>query len=93
MSSKLRFKNKTYGYGWVPVSWEGWLVTWLYAAIVIILTTTLDENSSRREVFFMGVLPIVLLTITLLRIAYKKGEKPEWRRGEKTEKWKSKEQN
>ncbi|MCX6717702.1 MAG: hypothetical protein NTU76_03445 [Candidatus Taylorbacteria bacterium] len=24
--SKLWFKRKTYGWGWVPSSWEGWFV-------------------------------------------------------------------
>lgn len=62
--------------------------------ILVALALTLDEQSSVREVMFMFVLPMILLTITLLRIAYKTGEKPERRRGTKrTKNSESKEHN
>ena len=80
---KLWFKNKTYGRGRVPASREGRLVTILYVVIMLLLGLTIDENSSPREVAFMFVLPILILTTSLLTIAYKTGEKPERRWGPK----------
>lgn len=75
------FKAKWYGWGWTPVTWQGWLVTLAYVAAVLLFALTLDENSTNREVVFTFVLPLVLLIVTLLRICYKKGEKPGWHWG------------
>lgn len=81
----LWFKRKLYGWGWTPVTWQGWLVTFIYIALLILFAMTIDENSPAREVVFTFILPATLLTLTFLRIAYKKGERPAWQwgRGEK----------
>jgi len=42
----------------------------------------IDETSPARQIVFTFVLPIVLLTATLIRICYKFGEKPKWQWGE-----------
>lgn len=76
--NNLWFKAKWFGWGWTPVTWQGWLVTLVYLALIILLSSTVDESSSTNEVLFMLVLPVTLLTITFIRIAYKKGEKPRW---------------
>ncbi len=78
---QLWFKNKRYGWGWVPVTWQGWLVTLAYVLLVTGFAFTIDENSPPQEVFFTFILPAVLLTIALIRICYRKGEKPRWRWG------------
>ena len=75
------FKRKLYGWGWTPVTWEGWFVTFLYLAIVIAFSLTIDENSPPNEIVFTVVLPIVFFTILLIRICYRKGEKPKWQWG------------
>lgn len=75
------FKAKLFGWGWTPVTWQGWLVTLIYVAFLILFALTIDENYSDREVLFTFVLPVALLTITFIRIAYKKGEKPRWNWG------------
>lgn len=80
---KLRFKNKTYGYGRVPATWQGRVIIAVYVIVLAALGLSLDENSPMREVAFMFILPCILLTIALLRIAYKTGEKPERRWGKK----------
>lgn len=72
------FKRKIYGWGWTPATWQGWLISLTYITAVIFFALTIDEDSSRREVFFTFVFPFVLLTITYIQIAYKKGEKPKW---------------
>ena len=75
------FKRKLYGWGWTPARWQGWVVLVVYIIGVTAFAFTIDENSPSREVMFTGILPIILLTIALIRICYKKGEKPRWQWG------------
>ncbi len=75
------FTAKTYGWGWTPATWQGWLVLLIYILAVAGCSLTIDKNSSVREVLFLVVLPMILLTITLIRICYKTGEKPRWQWG------------
>lgn len=75
------FKAKLYGWGWTPVTWQGWLIILAYIVLLILFSLTLDDNSSLKEVMFMFVLPAMLLTLTLIRICYKNGEAPHWQWG------------
>lgn len=75
------FKRKLYGWGWTPVTWQGWGITLIYIVGIIAASLTIDKNSPIREIMFTAVLPIVLLTIAFIRIAYKKGESPRWQWG------------
>lgn len=77
----LWFKRKLYGWGWTPVRWQGWVVVGVYVLLMILFSLTIDENSSNKEVFFTLVIPGILLTFTMIRICYKKGEKPKWQWG------------
>ncbi len=80
------FKRKLYGFGWTPVRWQGWLVLGIYIVALALLSLTIDDNSPDREIIFTFILPVVLLSITLIRICYKKGEKPRWQWGHPKEK-------
>lgn len=82
---KFWFVRKTYGWGWVPATWQGWLVLFVYIILVTIFSFTIDEFSTFREVVFTFILPVLFLTITLIRICYKKGEKPRWQWGTRKE--------
>ncbi len=82
---KLWFKRRLFGWGWCPCSWQGWVVTLGYVVLVAFFAFTIDENSSDKEVVFTFLLPLVFLTLTLLRIAYKTGEKPRWQWGKRRE--------
>lgn len=75
------FKRKLYGWGWTPVTWEGWFVTILYVLLLIAAALTIDDGSPAREVAFTFILPAILLTAAFIRIAYKKGESPRWQWG------------
>jgi hypothetical protein len=75
------FKRKIYGWGWTPVTWQGWLVTLGYVIAIAGFALTLDENSPPNEIMFTFILPAVLLTIALIRVAYRKGERPRWQWG------------
>ena len=76
------FKRKLYGWGWTPAKWQGWVVIAIYVIAIVAFVLTIDENSPDREITFTFILPIVLLTMTLIRICYKKGEKPRWQWGQ-----------
>ena len=82
--NKLWFKAKNYGWGWYPVTWQGWLVVILYVGLIVYRAKKVhlmfDTDSSFALRYFFEVL---FATITLLIICYLKGEKPRWRWGKK----------
>lgn len=80
------FKRKIYGWGWTPATWQGWAVTGVYVASLILFAATIDEQSPTREVVFTFALPVTILTLVFIRICYAKGEKPKWHWGTKSKK-------
>jgi hypothetical protein len=77
----LWFRRKRYGWGWTPATWQGWLVTLAYAALVVAFVATVDDRSSPREVAFTALLPIAILTAAFFRVAVRMGERPRWQWG------------
>lgn len=79
------FKRKIWGWGWVPVTWQGWLNTFLYIAFVLFLVFIREEaipgNPDSGSNFLVFGLPFILSTTLFFLIAYKKGEKPKWQWG------------
>ncbi len=81
MTQKLWFKAKTYGWGWTPCTWEGWLVILASTLIIIFYSVQLDKNS--KEIPYIFFFKIAIIVSALIFICYKKGEKPGWRWGKK----------
>lgn len=79
------FKRKRYGWGWYPASWQGWLITVIYLILIAIFASTIDDASAPQEVAFTFILPVVLITLAFIRIAYRTGEKPRWQWGKPKE--------
>jgi len=77
---KLWFRAKRYGWGWYPITWQGWLVTLVYIMLIIV-SVNLIKNDVHEVVKNLAI--ILFFTIILLGICYKKGEKPRWRWGNK----------
>jgi len=80
------FKAKLYGWGWVPVKWQGWFVILVYIALILTLAFTREKdipgNPDSGSNFLTLALPtIIVLTIVFVILAYKKGEKPRWQWG------------
>lgn len=77
------FKRKLYGWGWVPVSKEGWLVVLGFIGVLLLngfyfaskISTNGEPTTFDLSLFF-GVL--IISIILLFWICYKKGEKPQW---------------
>lgn len=86
--NKLWFKAKRFGWGWTPVTWQGWLVTLGYVIILVDqITSTMrydkTGSASVNDTMIYFGLNFILSTVLLLTICYMKGERPSWRWGDK----------
>jgi hypothetical protein len=73
---KVWFKKKSFGWGWYPVSWEGWLVTLGFAFLAVWNFYRIDSKSHSVSDTLINFIPeTILLTIILVFICYKTGEK------------------
>ncbi len=78
----LWFKAKTYGYGWYPCSWQGWVVTAIYFLILLFAFRLVDITSqSISDTLIEMIFPFVILTFLFILICIKTGEKSKWRWG------------
>ncbi len=76
------FKRKLYGWGWVPVRWQGWLVITIF--IIFIWWSAADLTSSPYVTdaeFLRFFAKIIASVAVLVFICYKTGEKPRWQWG------------
>ena len=77
----LWFRRKVFGWGWTPTTWQSWLVIAGYLFSVLAFLFTIDATSPPREIMFTFGLPVIFLTITLILVCYRKGERPRWQWG------------
>lgn len=80
-NNKYWFKAKTYGYGWYPATWQGWLSVLVYLIILIGLIYVFGTNIEKYIVFYL--ITVFILTGLLIYISYKKGEPAKWHWGKK----------
>ncbi len=79
---ELWFKAKSYGWGWTPITWQGWALVLGYILIMVMIVFRVSANINSGIVNITGLIaPIVVGTGLLIFICYKKGEKPSWRWG------------
>ena len=82
MTNRLWFKAKTYGWGWSPATWEGWVVVGVYVGLLAVIVGRMEgEVHSARETLTEVTVPIVVITAALIAISYWKGERLGWRWG------------
>jgi hypothetical protein len=72
------FRAKEYGWGWYPISWQGWLSIGIFILLYVIVLIWLLKQINLLKVM-LGILIILILLGILFFICYKKGEKPGWR--------------
>lgn len=77
--SKIWFKARRYGWGWTPITWEGWVVVGVYLGFIIFWT---QELEGRTGSLLGSYLRLAVATVILLSVTYLKGEKPRWRWGD-----------
>lgn len=76
------FKAKLYGWGWVPVTWEGWALTAVYVVTLFGIFNDIDKKvQSGSNILIGNILCFVGLTLFFMVICYLTGEKPRWRWG------------
>ncbi len=79
---KIWFKNKTYGWGWTPITWQGWAIIAAYLIIVLTYAWLLEYTKASDFEVTVNFLPrVFILTVILLIICYRTGEKPRWHWG------------
>lgn len=80
---KLWFAAKTYGWGWTPCSWEGWLITIVVAVSIGMNVAAVSNTTSLSpfEIFTYSILPTWVIILLLIVICFLTGEKPRWRWG------------
>ncbi|MDO8564383.1 MAG: hypothetical protein Q7R88_00100 [bacterium] len=76
------FKRKLYGWGWMPVRWQGWAVLVIFAVLFTLNVLRLDAGShSVSDARVMFAPSTVILVLILIGICWKTGEKPKWQWG------------
>ena len=82
-SKKVWFKRKLYGWGWYPVSTEGWLSLLVYVGFIGFIFAYVKLDTSSIQIIFTLTLPVFLASALFLALCFYKGEKPMWRWGNK----------
>ena len=78
------FKSKLYGWGWTPARWQGWVVLVIFLVLVIFNAWRVENIAGTGTAFVNKYfLQTFILTVILIIICYKTGEKPSWRWGGK----------
>jgi hypothetical protein len=86
---KYWFRARSFGWGWTPSSWQGWLVTLVYLALLTAGVIELSYHAAQLPVsqakpqsipaFVWGwIIYYIALTAILMVISYRTGEKPKW---------------
>lgn len=77
------FKRRRFGYGWVPVTKQGWAVVISYLAIVLVGAWLIKDTPENTFTTGFGVYlaSVLIASIVAVTISYKKGPAPRWRWG------------
>ena len=78
----LWFRTKTYGWGWTPATWQGWLCIVVYVLLMCLTPVILGKASySDGDVLILTLPYWLIYTAVLVIISALTGEKPRWRWG------------
>lgn len=78
-------KRRRYGYGWMPVTWQGWLLLILQGVLVIVAATFLPakpaQPTTSELIRFFIILACAVLTLILVSV--QNSPRAKWRWGKK----------
>lgn len=83
-SKKYWFKRKRFGWGWIPTTWQGWLVIVVWLIFILYLSKLFEagkNSTAETEMAIIFVSLVFLSVIPLVLIACLRGPKPKWRWG------------
>jgi len=73
------FKRKSYGWGWYPCCWSGWMAIFGFFIAMILSAAIISEQTLDDANFVMIFIPTVLILVLILFIlCLLRGEKPCW---------------
>ncbi len=84
---KVWFRAKRYGYGWYPVTWQGWLI--LVVFVILTARNIAQIGAGDETDGAIGALIVVqefILVAVLIFVCWLTGEKPGWRWGNRSPK-------
>jgi hypothetical protein len=83
--TKLWFKARSFGWGWTPVSVEGWVVVVVFLVLVLagtaIFMYQIRGGADQGLATVLYLAWVALLVGALVAIGYATGEPPRWRWG------------
>jgi hypothetical protein len=86
MKRPIWFVRKTYGYGWTPATWQGWLVIAVWIGLIIGSYFWLKQSTqyfvrSTPDFLMLYLSSTFFLVVLLLTVTWLTGEKPRWQWG------------
>jgi hypothetical protein len=83
--TKLWFKARSYGWGWTPISVEGWIVVFVFVVLILAGTAAwvyqVSQGADPHVAVTLFTVWNVLLCGALMAICLATGEAPRWRWG------------
>lgn len=89
MESMVRrwFAPKRYGWGWTPVTWQGWLTVAAFVTLLAALPFyARSQASTPGDALLTAVSGGVILLLAMFWICFRTGGRPRWRWGGDREK-------
>lgn len=76
-------KRRRYGWGWVPITWQGWLFTLLQTVILLIAASQIPRRPAQpsKEQLMRLIITLLCVSISLVLVGSRTGPKPHWRWG------------
>ena len=82
---RLWFRARSFGWGWTPVTIEGWLVLGVFfvgvAVDIAVFTRRLQSGGDPRSGMTAFLVWLAILSVALIAICWMTGERPRWRWG------------
>lgn len=82
---KYWFKRRRYGYGWVPVTWQGWVSIVVMLSIILIGSYLFSTTSRSTEDLWLYINMVVMTILLFIFLTLVKGPSPKWRWGQKAD--------
>lgn len=74
------FRAKRFGWGWTPVSWQGWVTTVVYIGLLVHEVLRASEGAqSEGGMVSTLALPFIGISILFFSLCWITGERPRWR--------------